>query len=286
MLSTLVGGWQTAATQHLLQADGAALIAWASVSFGLYPVFLYCNFSGYTDIVLGVGRWLGKDYPENFNAPFASLNFIDFWSRWHMSLSFWLRDYVYTPLLMRLMKMDLPRSFDPYLGVVAYFVTFFLIGIWHGSTVIFAIYGLLLALGVSVNKLFQIAMSRRLGAKRYRSLAARKGYQYLSRALTYTFYCFCMVCFWSTDVQAINLLTHLRAGGAALAFLVLLAMTTVVLNAWEEIFPLLRAQWESYQQRAFFQYVRAVALGILIFLCIANAVISSKVDAMVVYQAF
>jgi alginate O-acetyltransferase complex protein AlgI len=286
VLSTLVGGWQTAATQQLLQAEGAALIAWASVSFGLYPVFLYFNFSGYTDIVLGVGRWLGRKYPENFDAPFSSRNFIEFWSRWHMSLSFWLRDYVYTPLLRRGMMMGLPRSFDPYLGVVAYFVTFFLIGIWHGSTVIFALYGLLLALGVSGNKLFQTAMSRRLGAKRYRKLADRKDYQYLSRALTYTFYCFCMICFWNTDLQAIELLTHLRAAGAAVAFLVLLAITAVVLNVWEEFFSWVRDRWASCQPHPLFQYIRAVALGVLIFLCVANAVIASKVDAMVVYQAF
>jgi hypothetical protein len=101
----------------------------------------------------------GKRYPQNFNAPFSSFNFIDFWSRWHMSLTFWLRDYVYTPLVKLLMQTNLPRSYDPYLGVTAYFIVFFLIGIWHGSTVIFAVYGLVLALGVSINKLYQTLMA-------------------------------------------------------------------------------------------------------------------------------
>lgn len=286
VLSTLVGGWQTAATERLLEVDGAAKLMCACASFGLYPVFLYFNFSGYTDIVLGVGRWLGKRYPENFDAPFSSLNFIEFWSRWHMSLSFWLRDYVYTPLLKRGMMMELPRSFDPYLGVLAYFVTFFLIGIWHGSTLIFAFYGVLLALGVSGNKLFQIAMTKRLGTKPYRQLARRRDYRYLSRGLTYTFYCFCMVCFWNTGEQAITLVRHLHAGGMALAFLVLLAFVTVVLNVWEEAVLLVRTRWESYQPGGFFPYLRAAALGLLIFVCLANAVVTSKVDAIVVYQAF
>ena len=165
----IVSRWQTGATAALL--DQAGKPVWSAVaSFGLYPIFLYLNFSGYTDIVLGIGRLFGAQYPENFNAPFSSCTFIDFWSRWHMSLSFWLRDYVYSPFLKWLMERNLPLSFDPYLGIISYFLTFFLIGIWHGSTAIFAIFGLLLALGVSVCKLYQIAAGKVLGKKRYKDV--------------------------------------------------------------------------------------------------------------------
>ena len=70
----------------------------------LYPLFLYANFSGYTDFVIGAARFFRLRLPENFDNPFISGNFIEFWSRWHISLSQWLRSYVFNPLLMGWMR--------------------------------------------------------------------------------------------------------------------------------------------------------------------------------------
>src|SRR5439155_866231 len=67
----------------------------AMVAAATYPLYLYCNFSGYIDIVIGIARLLGISLPENFNRPFASDNFVTFWSRWHITLSTWLKTYVY-----------------------------------------------------------------------------------------------------------------------------------------------------------------------------------------------
>ena len=77
-----------------------------SLGFGLaalsYLVFLYFNFSGYTDIVIGLGRLVGFRLPENFYKPFSSTNFLEFWRRWHISLSLWFRDYCFSPILKRM----------------------------------------------------------------------------------------------------------------------------------------------------------------------------------------
>jgi alginate O-acetyltransferase complex protein AlgI len=161
-----------------------------------YTLFLYCNFSGYTDIVIGVGRFLRLDLPENFNRPFSAVNFIDFWARWHMTLSNWLKIYVYIPLLKALMQRYPAPAVEPFLGIIAFFVTFFLIGLWHGQTSIFAVYGLVLGLGVSGNKLYQITMARILGRKRHRALNAQPIYQALARGLTFTYFTLTLVCFW------------------------------------------------------------------------------------------
>jgi hypothetical protein len=83
-----------------------------------YPFYLYCNFSGYTDVVIGIARFLRIKLPENFDRPFSSLNFLEFWSRWHMTLSNWLKTYVYYPLLMTLMRKFLSRTIEPFLGVI------------------------------------------------------------------------------------------------------------------------------------------------------------------------
>ena len=287
VLSSIVSHWQSNGTNSLLAGQFAGSRIWAAtVSFGLYPIFLYFNFSGYSDIVIGIGAFFGKKYPENFDAPFASFNFIEFWSRWHMSLSFWLRDYVYTPLLGLLMQAEWPQSLDPYLGIASYFVTFFLIGIWHGSTVVFAIYGLLLALGVSICKFYQIMMAKRIGKKRYKAICANPYYRFAARGITYTWYAFCMICFWNSEETALHLTRQLGTSGMIAAFLVLLVVTTIALNLFEEGLVVVKANVSSALFGEFEPYVRSMILSGMIVGCIANAILTQKIDANIIYQAF
>jgi D-alanyl-lipoteichoic acid acyltransferase DltB (MBOAT superfamily) len=287
VLATIVSRWQTQATGRLSLANSVAHgLGPALASFGLYPVFLYFNFSGYTDIVIGIGVLFGKKYPENFNDPFASLDFIELWSRWHMSLSFWLRDYVYTPLLKWMMGLGLKPSLDAYLGVISYFVTFFLIGIWHGSTIIFAVYGLLLALGVSVCKFYQIVVTKKLGKKGYRDLLTNVLYRFVCRGLTYTWFAFCMICFWNTGATTLQLTARLGVMGMVAAFLLMILVVTVVLNLFEMGMTVFRERVSFSIFGAYTPYMRAAFFALLVFGCIANAVLSQKVDAAIIYQAF
>jgi D-alanyl-lipoteichoic acid acyltransferase DltB (MBOAT superfamily) len=287
VLSASVSTLQIAATQALAaDADMSQRVLQSLLSFGLYPIYLYFNFSGYTDIVIGVGNLFGKHYPENFNAPFSSFSFIEFWSRWHMTLSNWLRDYVYTPLLKYLMSRSPSANFDPYLGVIAYFVTFFLIGIWHGSTVIFAIYGLLLAAGVSINKLWQIYLPRLIGKKPYRQLAAQTPYRYLARGLTYTWYSFCMICFWAKGDEALAMLHALGSAGMAASFVGLLVAATILINLWEEIVSGCRRGLSGLQGSDFLPFAKALLGGLLVFGCIAMVIVTKRIDTNIIYQAF
>lgn len=101
----------------------------------LYSFQLYADFSGYTDIVLGVGEALGLDLPENFRQPFLSATVKELWSRWHMSLSRWLKDYVYIPLggsRCSALRRDL--------NLVA---TFLVSGLWHGAGLTYLLWGFL-----------------------------------------------------------------------------------------------------------------------------------------------
>lgn len=101
----------------------------------LFTYQLYCDFSGYTDIALGVSQMLGITLRENFNRPFAARSFFDFWRRWHMSLSTWFRDYVYISLGgSQVTKIKWVRNV---------LVTFLLSGLWHGANWTFIIWGLL-----------------------------------------------------------------------------------------------------------------------------------------------
>jgi alginate O-acetyltransferase complex protein AlgI len=199
---------------HALQEDGLIelsqpvpvplkLLAAARIAVA-YPFFLYSNFSGYIDIVIGLSRLMRVRLPENFNRPFSASSFLEFWSRWHITLSDWLKTYVYNPLLMTLMSRVSSLKMQQFLGVFCYFVTFFLIGVWHGRTSEFMFFGVLQGGGVAINKLWQLGMIGRLGRKGYKVLAMNPVYTAIARGLTFTWFAFTLFWFWGTWSQ-INL---------------------------------------------------------------------------------
>ncbi len=165
--------------QRLLAvADLGMLKLWLEYSAvaSLYTVYLYFNFSGYMDIVIGAGILLGQSLPENFDKPFLARSFLEFWQRWHMTLSQWFKFYLFNPLLMLLMSVFPAPALTAYLGVAAFFITFLVMGVWHGTTAVFVIYGLLMGAGASINKVWQIVCADRLGKKRYRALTENVAY--------------------------------------------------------------------------------------------------------------
>lgn len=102
----------------------------------LYPIELYADFSGYTDIAIGGAYMFGLKLVPNFNSPFAACSTTDLWRRWHMSLSFWVRDYIFVPLTANTRRW----SWGVYFSLIT---TFILLGLWHGIGMTFAIYGLI-----------------------------------------------------------------------------------------------------------------------------------------------
>jgi alginate O-acetyltransferase complex protein AlgI len=160
-------------------ADGGFHHAIGWLSFAAY---LYLGFSGYVDVVRGIGRLVDFDLPANFNRPFAAANFLDLWSRWHITLSEWFKFYVFNPAVKSMIASAQRPAWTPYIGALAYFTTFFLMGLWHGLNARFALYGLCLGGGVSVNKLYQVAMQQRLGRKGYAALARGALYREAARA--------------------------------------------------------------------------------------------------------
>ncbi len=129
----------------------AAPAAYSGLSLAVaalaYTIQLYCDFSGYSDMAVGVARCMGYDLGRNFNMPFVARNPSDFWRRWHISLSSWFRDYVYIPL---------GGSRKGY-GRTCWnlFVTMFLSGIWHGANWTFLVWGVLHGIASAGHKLFR-----------------------------------------------------------------------------------------------------------------------------------
>ncbi len=224
--------------QHALAALGSGGSVWTRVWAGVpvaavYPVYLYFNFAGYVDVVIGVARFFRIELPENFDRPFSAENFISFWSRWHITLSEWLKTYVFNPLMMASLARNPDPRIAPYFGVGAFFVTFFLVGLWHGQTSEFLFFGFLQGGGVAANKLYQIWMQQRLGRKGYAALSARPLYRACSRGLTFTWFTFTLLWFWSNWAQIGTLSAALGPVGLVLVWAIILVGATLILSAIE-----------------------------------------------------
>jgi membrane protein involved in D-alanine export len=119
---------------------GGGLLDTLSYMYG-YSLYLYCDFAGYSQFAVGVSYLLGIHTPENFNRPFLAGNIKDFWNRWHISLSTWLRDHVYMRFMLAAAKgrWFTGKYTASYLG---FFLTFGLMGLWHGMEPYYLLYGL------------------------------------------------------------------------------------------------------------------------------------------------
>jgi alginate O-acetyltransferase complex protein AlgI len=114
----------------------------------LFAIQIYADFSGYSDIAIGIGRLFGFSIMQNFAFPYFSRSITEFWRRWHISLSTWLRDYIFLPFSYSLSrKLKKERYFyirtDKLINVIAVLVTFLLCGFWHGANFTFILWGLI-----------------------------------------------------------------------------------------------------------------------------------------------
>jgi alginate O-acetyltransferase complex protein AlgI len=123
------------------------LLLWLGII--CYTLQIYFDFSGYSDMAIGLGKMFGFRFPENFNYPYVSRSVTDFWRRWHMSLSTWFRDYVYFPLGGSRVDSKVRLVFN-------LFVVWTLTGIWHGANWTFVFWGLFYFFLLSIEKLFGI----------------------------------------------------------------------------------------------------------------------------------
>ena len=133
---------------NVQQHSGATLLL-ATIFFTFQ---IYCDFSGYSDMARGVSRVYGVELMKNFDAPYLSLSITEFWSRWHISLSTWFRDYVYIPLGGN--RVSLPRN------LLNLFLVFILSGFWHGASWTFIAWGALHGTCLICDRLWTLALAR------------------------------------------------------------------------------------------------------------------------------
>ena len=154
-----------------------AAFHWATIILAVvaYSIQIYFDFSGYSDIAIGCAKCLGYDFNKNFNLPYISENVTEFWRRWHISLSTWLKEYLYIPL-----GGNRKGKVRQYINL---FITMLLGGLWHGASWTFVFWGGLNGLALCIDKMIPKKKEKKLLDK------------VIGVILTYTFICFTWIFF-------------------------------------------------------------------------------------------
>jgi alginate O-acetyltransferase complex protein AlgI len=281
---------------HMMQENGLEQLTqpvsidhklFAAIQFTIaYPLFLYANFSGYIDIVIALARLMRIRLPENFDRPFSASSFLDFWNRWHITLSTWLKTYVYNPLLLALMRRISSLSLQPFLGVLCFFVTFFLIGVWHGRTSEYIVFGILQGGGVALNKLWQLWLTGILGRKTYKELAKNAIYVAFGRGLTFSWFAFTMFWFWANWKQIGTIFSAINVVPWVVVWLVIWFGATAVLAMWEWVRALLLQPRTSEGPVLTSRYALVVYVTAMGVIALVIAVVLNQPAPGIVYKAF
>jgi D-alanyl-lipoteichoic acid acyltransferase DltB (MBOAT superfamily) len=226
-----------------------------------YAIQIYCDFSGYTDIAIGIALLLGFRLKMNFNSPYIAASITDFWRRWHMSLSGWLRDYLYIAL-----GGNRKGKFRTYINLM---LTMLLGGLWHGAHIKFIIWGGLHGLALGVHKVWLDYVIK--------SKAEPEGLQrFAGQVLTFHFVCLCWIYFRAPNLDIVNqILAQIFTSFQALA-------VPQVLVGYQEVFILMLIAYAIHWIPRTFKDELAEFFGVLPD--IAKAVVIAIV-VVAVYQA-
>jgi D-alanyl-lipoteichoic acid acyltransferase DltB (MBOAT superfamily) len=167
----------------------------------IQAIHIYCDFSGYTDMALGSAKILGINLIDNFNRPFFAKTVGEFWRRWHISLSMWCNDFIFSPFIVKYRKMGNKAA------IWGIFITFFVIGIWHGANWTFVMLGVLQG----------IAIIYEFYTKRKRlEIAGKLNPNFVvatSRIIVYLFFSFSLIFFNAHSIQdSWYFITHMFSG--------------------------------------------------------------------------
>ena len=170
--------WAQPISQFALDGDVGFAQAWLA----LYAICLYAyfDFAGYSDLAIGVGRLMGIKLAENFDNPYLRPSIAEFWKGWHLSLSFWIRDYLFVPMCGRSQSTIRPH--------VAALTSMTLCGLWHAPAVGWALWGFFHGLGLSVHQAWTLALRKRFKLKK--RLSKSVPFRVASIVLTFHFVAF------------------------------------------------------------------------------------------------
>ena len=157
----------------------------------LFALWLYIDFSAYTDIVVGVGKLMGVHTPENFNNPYFARNIMEFWERWHITLSLFIRRNLFIPIQMALIRKTRGKHVL-WVASVSFLLSFTFCGLWHGLTWAFLLWGICHAFGLILCNLYKASLKRLCTVKQYEHYQQSLLIHAIAVLVTFEFFAFTM----------------------------------------------------------------------------------------------
>ncbi|TLP54893.1 MULTISPECIES: MBOAT family O-acyltransferase [Pseudomonas] len=214
-----------------------------------YSFLIYFNFSGYTNLVTGIALLLGFRLPENFNAPYMAHNLKEFWGRWHISLSRFIRDYVYIPLG--------GNRQGAWRGNLNMLLAMLVSGLWHGASLNFIIWGALHGVGLAISKLFSQWLP---------GFAKLPGAGLMARLMTFHYVAFAWIFFRSTTLDgALEMLgdiAELSLAGLASSTGLMLLGCVLFVASYPQWLALLRQCFAASQRLPWLLYPVPLGIGV------------------------
>ncbi len=237
-----------------------------------YGIQIYCDFSGYTDIAIGIALLMGFRLPVNFNSPYKASNITDFWKRWHISLSRWLKDYLYIPLGgNRKGKLATGANL---------IVTMLLGGLWHGASLRFLIWGGLHGAALVINKIWRFAFRSRSGGKISRTMGV---------FLTFNFVNFAWIFFrtasWSDAMIMINsIITDFNPGSYKAVLMAYLPSLMLILSGY--MMHYMPASVKESYRGVFIRMPLVLKFVAVVIVCIIIYKVGTEVSQPFIYFRF
>lgn len=233
---------------NLLQVQEGTLSAW--VGLLAYTLQIYFDFSGYSDMAIGLGRMFGFEFLENFNYPYISASITEFWRRWHISLSTWFKEYVYIPLGGN--RKGLHRQ------ILNILIVWLLTGLWHGASWNFVLWGGYYAVLLIAEKAFLLK-------------ALKKAPRFLRHIYTMFAVMLGWAIFFFEDLHSLSsFLPKLFSGEASAAALpLILGYLPLLITALIAATPLCKLLFRNRQNPAVFAYCKILLCAVLLLLCVA-----------------
>ena len=234
---------------NLLQAHDGTLTAW--IGLLAYTLQIYFDFSGYSDMAIGLGRMFGFEFLENFNYPYISASITEFWRRWHISLSTWFKEYVYIPLGGN--RKGLSRQ------IVNILVVWLLTGLWHGASWNFVFWGGYYAVLLMLEKTFLLKLLKKIPA------FARHIYTMFAVMLGWALF------YFEDMTVLISFLGKLfTPASSADAIKLILGYLPLIVTAAVASTPLLRKIFAGKENTAAVRYGAIAMCAVILILCVAS----------------
>ncbi len=158
----------------------------------MHYLWVYLDFSAYSDIAVGIGRLMGVRTPENFDRPYVARNMIDFWDRWHISLSLWIRRNLFIPIQLGLARRTGGKR-PLLIATFAFTVSFLLCGLWHGISWPFFAWGAMHAVGLVITNAYRHWLTKRLGRKGVKAYREKLVFRLLAQFGTFQYVAFSLL---------------------------------------------------------------------------------------------